>query len=59
MGPVSDATLSALAATADATNPVGYAVLKKAIDANSSAIAQLLEALPQKENAGTLVDVKI
>lgn len=50
--------LSAMAASVDGSDDVRTLMLKKALDQQSSSVAQLLQALPQKDGAGNLVDVQ-
>lgn len=56
MNGINASSLESMAAGAN--NVLGAFMLRKALDENSGAMAQLLAGLPQKDGAGSLIDVQ-
>lgn len=55
---VSNASIESLASGLTLKDGPGISMLRKALDQEASGMQQLLQALPQKANAGTIVDVQ-
>lgn len=55
----SSSQIDAMAAQVDGTDGVALMVLQKAMTQNVEAALQLLQALPQKDGAGQLLDMQL
>jgi hypothetical protein len=51
--------LGGMAAAATTDNPLAVMMLKKGLDAHAQSAAALLQLLPQKDGAGTNLDIQM